>query len=61
MKDTYNLLAGIVKLLRALATVANIAVGEWAEGQGYERYFGSSIKARLTGRTAKRGGSFWGR
>ena len=45
VKDTYNLLAdGIVKLLRALATVANIAVGEWAEGQGYERYFGSSIK-----------------
>ena len=45
VKDTYNLLAdGIVKLLRALAAVANIAVGEWAEGQGYERYFGSSIK-----------------
>ena len=111
VKDTYNLLADGVKLLRALATVANIAVGEWAEGQGYERYFGSSIKGeatidrsdrkarrtgssnccvpwrpwrtsrsgngpkvrgmsgtsgpasrarrRLTGRTAKRGGSFW--
>ena len=45
VKDTYNLLAdGIVKLLRVLATVANIAVGGWAEGQGYERYFGSSIK-----------------
>ena len=45
VKDTYNLLAdGIVKLLRVLATVANIAVGEWAEAQGYERYFGSSIK-----------------
>ena len=45
VKDTYNLLAdGIVKLLRVLAAVANIAVGEWAEGQGYERYFGSSIK-----------------
>ena len=45
VKDTYNLLAdGIVKLLRALAAVANIAVGEWAEVQGYERYFGSSIK-----------------
>ena len=45
VRDTYNLLAdGIVKLLRALAAVANIAVGEWAEGQGYERYFGSSIK-----------------
>ena len=45
VQDTYNLLAdGIVKLLRALAAVANIAVGGWAEGQGYERYFGSSIK-----------------
>ena len=44
VKDTYNLLAdGIVKLLRVLAAVANIAVGEWAEAQGYERYFGSSI------------------
>ncbi len=49
VKDTYNLLAdGIVKLLRVLATVANIAVGEWAEGQGYERYFGSSIKGEAT-------------
>ena len=48
-KDTYNLLAdGIVKLMRALAAVANIAVGEWAEGQGYERYFGSSIKGEAT-------------
>ena len=45
VKDTHNLLAdGIVKLLRVLAAVANIAVGEWAEVQGYERYFGSSIK-----------------
>ena len=45
VQDTYNLLAdGIVKLLRALAAVANTTVGEWAEGQGYERYFGSSIK-----------------
>ena len=45
VKDTYNLLAdGIVKLLRVLAAVANIAVGEWAEAQGYERYFRSSIK-----------------
>ena len=49
VKDTYNLLAdGIVKLLRVLATVANIAVGEWAEGQGYERYLGSSIKGEAT-------------
>ena len=45
VKDTYNLLAdGIVKLLRALAAVANATLPAWAEGQGYERYFGSSIK-----------------
>ena len=49
VKDTYNLLAdGIVKLLRVLAAVANITVGEWAEGQGYERYLGSSIKGEAT-------------
>ncbi len=49
VQDTYNLLAdGIVKLLRALAAVANTTVGEWAEGQGYERYFGSSIKGAAT-------------
>ena len=49
VKDTYNLLTdGIVKLLRVLAAVANIAVGEWAEGQGYEKYFGSSIKGEAT-------------
>ena len=45
VKDTYNLLAdGIVKLLRALAAVAKIDVGEWAEAQGYGKYLGSSIK-----------------
>ena len=45
VKDTYNLLAdGIIKLLRALAAVAKIDVREWAEGQGYEKYLGSSIK-----------------
>ena len=45
VKDTYNLLAdGIVKLLRALATVANTTLPEWAEAQGCERYLGSSIK-----------------
>ena len=45
VKDTYNLLAdGIVKLLRVLAAVAKITVGEWAEAQGYARYLGSSIK-----------------
>ena len=49
VKDTYNLLAdGIVKLLRVLAVVANTTVGEWAEAQGYERYFGSSIKGEAT-------------
>ena len=49
VKDTYNLLAdGIVKLLRVLAAVANATVGEWAEAQGYERYFGSSIKGEAT-------------
>ena len=29
---------------RLLAAVANTIVREWAEAQGYERYFGSSIK-----------------
>ena len=49
VKDTYNLLAdGIVKLLRALAAVANATLPAWAEGQGYERYFGSSIKGEAT-------------
>ena len=45
MKDTYNLLAdGIVKLLRALAAVANTTLPAWAEAQRYQRYLGSSIK-----------------
>ena len=45
VKDTYNLLAdGIVKLLRVLAAVANATLPAWAEAQGYEKYFGSSIK-----------------
>ena len=49
VKDTYNLLAdGIVKLLRVLAAVANTTVREWAEGQEYGRYFGSSIKGEAT-------------
>ena len=49
VKDTYNLLAdGIVKLLRVLAAMANIAVGEWAEGQRYDKYLGSSIKGEAT-------------
>ena len=45
VKDTYNLLAdGIVKLLRALAQLKGINVGEWAQVQGYHRYLGSSVK-----------------
>ena len=45
VKDTYNLLAdGMVKLMRALATVEKIAVGDWAEARGFERYLASSIK-----------------
>ena len=49
VKDTYNLLAdGIVKLMRALAAVAKIAVGEWAAAQRYDKYLGSSIKGEAT-------------
>ena len=45
VKDTCNLLAdGIVKLLRALAQLKGINVGQWAKIQGYHRYLGSSIK-----------------
>ena len=45
VKDTFNLLAdGIVKLVRALASVEQTSVMEWAKVQGYERYLGSSIK-----------------
>ena len=45
VKDTFNLLAdGIVKLLRALASVEQTSMEEWAGAQGYERYLGSSIK-----------------
>ena len=45
MKDTFNLLAdGMVKLMRALASVERSTVSHWAEAQGYERYLGSSIK-----------------
>jgi transposase len=45
VKDTYNLLAdGIVQLIRELAIVEEIAPEKWSEAQGYERYFGSSIK-----------------
>ena len=45
VKDTCNLLAdGIVKLLRALAQLQGINVGQWAKSQGYHRYLGSSVK-----------------
>ena len=45
VKDTYNLLAdGIVKLMRALATVADVPVRRWAETHGYQGYVGSSVK-----------------
>ena len=43
--DTYNLLAdGIVKLMRALASVEGVPVRRWAEAHGYKRYVGSSVK-----------------
>ena len=45
VRDTCNLLAdGIVKLMRALASVEQTGVGKWAEVRGYGRYLGSSIK-----------------
>lgn len=45
VKDTYNLLAdGIVKLMRALAAVADVSVRRWAETHGYKGYVGSSVK-----------------
>ncbi len=47
VKDTYNLLAdGIVKLMRALSAVEGVPVRRWAEGQGYKRYVGSSVKGQ---------------
>ena len=48
VKDTCNLLAdGIVQLIRALAQLKGINVGQWAKSQGYHRYhryLGSSVK-----------------
>ena len=45
VKDTYNLLSdGIVKLVGALSEVDRSDLGEWAAGQGYERYVGGSVK-----------------
>ncbi len=58
VKDTYNLLAdGIIKLLRALAAVAQITVREWAEPRGTRGTWvpASRARRRSIGRTAKRG------
>ena len=45
LKDTYNLLSdGIVRLVRALAQLRGISVGEWAKSQGYARRLASSVK-----------------
>ena len=45
VKDTYNLLAeGIKKLIGGLAQLAGTESKAWAEGHGFSRYFGSSIK-----------------
>ena len=45
MRDTCNLLAyGIVKLMRALASVEQTSVERWAKARGHDRYLGSSIK-----------------
>ena len=45
VRDTRNLLAdGIVQLVRALAQLKGINVGQWAKSQGYHRYLGSSVK-----------------
>jgi hypothetical protein len=45
VKDTYNLLAdGVKKLIRGLAQLEGTEPKAWAEGHGFSRYFGSSIK-----------------
>ena len=45
VKDTVNLLAdGIVKLMRALASVEQTTLRDWVWAREYERYLGSSIK-----------------
>ena len=60
VKDTCNLLAdGIVKLLRALAQLKGINVGQWAKSQGYHRYLGSSVKGEAAGPTGRRGRGCW--
>ena len=64
VKDTCNLLAdGIVKLLRALAQLKGINVGQWAKSQGYHRYLGSSVKGEAAidwaDRQARAGAAGW--
>jgi len=45
VKDTYNLLAdGIIQVVRALAALEGKKEETWANDQGLERYFGSSVK-----------------
>ena len=45
VKDTYNLLAdGITQLAIRLAAVASEPIDRWAEHEGLQRYFGSSLK-----------------
>jgi hypothetical protein len=45
VKDTYNLLAdGIEKLANRLAEVSGEPIASWAEKEGLDRYFGSSLK-----------------
>ena len=47
VKDTYNLLAdGIKKLIGGLAHLEGTEPKAWAEGHGFSRYFGSSIKGQ---------------
>ena len=47
VKDTYNLLAdGIIKLLRALAAVAQITVRGWAEPRGRRSTWSPASRAR---------------
>jgi len=49
VKDTYNLLAdGIVQLVRALSKVNGKKAKEWANRQGLESYFGSSVKGEAS-------------
>lgn len=45
VKDTYNLLSdGIVQLVRAVAQLEGVGPEEWAQGRGFDLYFGSSVK-----------------